>query len=113
MLTEQDQINRKAQVAFADHQRMISRRTDRFFAWLMIAQWLAGILIALWLSPFRWQGNMLAAGTHLWAVLVLGGIITALPVSLAFYMPGAPVTRHVIAGAQMFMSSLLILRSGG
>jgi PAS domain S-box-containing protein len=47
------------------------------------------------------------------AAFVLGGIITVLPVFLAFRNPGRPVTRHAVAVGQMLMSALLIHLTGG
>src|SRR5262245_16296472 len=111
--TEQDQVALKAEAAFAEYQQMICRRTDRFFAWLMIAQWLASIATALWLSPARWESQFIDPRAHLWAALFLGGVITAFPVFLAFYLPGENATRHVIAAGQMLMSALLIHLTAG
>jgi signal transduction histidine kinase len=113
MATEQDEITSKAQAAFAEYQQTICRRTDRFFAWLMLIQWLAGIATALWLAPLSWAGNLIQPQVHLWTALFLGGVITSFPIFLAFYMPGAAITRHVIAAAQVLMSALLIHLSGG
>src|SRR5262249_13647852 len=42
-----------------------------------------------------------------------GGIIIALPVSLAAFRPGNTLTRHTIAVAQMLMGALLIHLTGG
>ena len=39
-----------AQAIFDEHQQQIFRRTDRLFAHLMGAQWVAGIVFALWVS---------------------------------------------------------------
>ena len=111
--TEQEQIARKAELAFAEYQQTICRRTDRFFGWVMVVQWLAGIATALWISPRNWPVELIQPQAHLWAALFLGGIITSFPVFLAFFMPGATPTRHVIAAAQMLMSALLIHLSGG
>src|SRR5579863_3916059 len=82
---------------FRDHEASIHRRTDRMFAILMGCQWLAGIAVALWVSPLTWVGRMSTVHPHVWTALVLGSIITALPVSLVTLRPGAPITRHTIA----------------
>ena len=110
---EPEQIARKANAAFADYQQSICRRTDRFFAWFMVAQWLASIAAAVWASPSAWRRYSIPPDAHVWAALFLGGAITSFPVFLAFFMPGAAITRHVIAGAQMLMSALLIHLTGG
>src|SRR5262249_53702697 len=50
---------------------------------------------------------------HVWAAWLLGGMITAAPVLLAWRKPGAFITRHVIAVAQMLTSAMLIHLTGG
>jgi signal transduction histidine kinase len=45
--------------------------------------------------------------------VLLGGAISAFPIFLALTRPGRPVTRHVIAAAQMLTSALLIHLTGG
>jgi len=89
------------------------RRTSRLFAALMIAQWVAAIVVALGLSPHAWEGKVRAAHDHLWVAIVLGGAISIVPVYLAVRRPTDPVTRHVVAAAQMMWSALLIHLSAG
>ena len=89
------------------------RRTDRMFAVLLVVQWLAGIALALTLSPLTWQGSASSIHVHVSAAFVLGGLIAAGPVALALIAPGARLTRHVIAAAQMLSSALLIHLTGG
>jgi two-component system, sensor histidine kinase and response regulator len=91
----------------------IYKRTDQMFAWLMIFQWAAGVVAACVVSPRTWAGSTSYTHIHVWAAVVLGGIITAFPVVLAFVRPGATSTRHIIAVSQMLMSALLIHISGG
>ncbi len=98
---------------FGEHQQAICRRTDRLFAWLMVFQWLGGVAAAAWLTPYTWVGSSFGVHLHLWAAVLLGGVITALPVALAWMRPGAAATRYVIATAQMLMSALLIHLTGG
>ena len=50
---------------------------------------------------------------HVWASFIIGGAITLFPVWLTRAWPGATITRHVIAVAQMLMSALLISVTGG
>jgi signal transduction histidine kinase len=103
----------RADELFQSHLHHIYRRTDRVFAGLMSVQWLAGILFALWVSPRAWAGSTSQTNIHVWAALVLGGGITALPVVLALLRPGAAVTRYTIGVAQMLMGALLIHLTGG
>src|SRR5262245_58614396 len=103
----------RAEELFREHERSIHRRADRVFAILMPLQWAAAIGTALWISPRTWAGTASQMHPHVTAALLLGGIITALPVALALTRPGAPLTRHVIAVGQMLMSALLIHLTGG
>ena len=89
------------------------RRTDRLFAKLMVFQYLAGIAAAIWVSPRTWAGSESSVHAHVWAATLLGGIVTSLPVVLAWKQPGRTATRHVIATAQALTSALLIHLCGG
>jgi two-component system sensor histidine kinase/response regulator len=100
-------------VLFHAHQQAIYERTDRMFARLMGAQWIAGILFALWISPFAWYGRASTTHVHVWAAVFLGGAISLFPALLALFRPGRPSTRYTIATAQMLMSALLIYLTGG
>jgi two-component system, sensor histidine kinase and response regulator len=103
----------RADALYDEYQRDIYRRTDRLFAWLMGFQWLAGIVFALWVSPLAWAGTVSSVHIHVWAAVVLGGIVSLFPALLALLRPGQPSTRYIIAVAQMLMSALLIHLSGG
>ena len=98
---------------FEQLQRNVVVRTDRNFALLMIVQFIFGIAAAVWISPQTWQGDVPSIHVHVWASILLGGLITALPVFLAFAYPGYTLTRHVIAVGQMLMGALLIHLTGG
>ena len=102
----------------ADHLLHESRsgiycRTDRLFAGLMVLQWIAGIIAAVWISPQTWAGAYSETHLHVWSAILLGGLITLFPVCLALIRPGTTLTRHVVAISQMLTSALLIHLSGG
>jgi two-component system, sensor histidine kinase and response regulator len=103
----------QAAALFHEHQQSVYRRTDKMFAVLMVAQWIAGILAALWISPRAWSGTSSSLHPHVLAAVLLAGLITALPVSMAILWPGRALTRHVIAVSQMLISALLIHLTGG
>jgi signal transduction histidine kinase/CheY-like chemotaxis protein len=103
----------RAVTLFEEHQQTIYRRTDRIFVFLMPLQWLAALVISLWISPFTWAGQVSAVHPHVWTALFFGGVVTVFPVALALIQPGSTWTRHVIAIGQMLMSALLIHLSGG
>jgi len=103
----------RAEMHFKRHLQAIHVRTDRLFARLMVVQWVAGIVLALIVSPRTWAGSASQVHVHVWAAVVLGGLISAGPIWLAYRQPGAKLTRHVIACTQMLWSSLLIHLTNG
>ena len=98
---------------FAAAQRRIHQRTDRLFAGLMGLQWVGGIAFALWVSPLAWSGSTSRTHVHVWAAVVLGGLISLFPALLGLLRPGRTSTRYTIATAQMLMGALLIHLTGG
>ncbi len=105
-------VNRTREL-FAAYQHDIHRRTDRLFAGLMAFQWLLGIAFALWVSPLTWEGEASSTHLHVWAAVVLGGVISLFPALLGWFRAGHTSTRHIIAVAQMLMGALLIHLTGG
>ena len=103
----------RAAAIFAQDERDIQRRTDHLFACLMVVQWAAAIIAALWISPRAWTGTYRETHIHVWAALFLGGAIVLFPLLLVYLMPGSTLTRHAIATAEMLMSGLLIDLTGG
>lgn len=89
------------------------KQVDRMFAILMVAQWIFAVVFAAVVSPYAWSGKSRVIHTHVYVALFMGAALTLLPVLLAKFRPGAPITRHVIAISQMLMSALLIHLSGG
>jgi len=106
-------INSRAESLFEAHKKNIFKRTDKLFAYLLILEYLGGILAAYIISPKTWYGQISETHVHVWAAIFLGGSIVSLPVALAFFRPGSACTRHIIAVGQMLMSALLIHLTGG
>jgi hypothetical protein len=97
-----------------DEQLRVRRiRIDRMFAVLLVVQYLAGIVGALVVSPFAWQGKERVLHMHVWVAVLGGAGIIILPILLAIFRPGTVLTRHVIAASQMLSSALLIHLTGG
>ena len=67
---------------FAQYRNDIHVRTDRLFAGLMVFQWLLGIVFALWVSPRAWYGPVSVTHLHVWAALLVGGVISLFPALL-------------------------------
>jgi PAS domain S-box-containing protein len=98
---------------FEEHQQAVFKYTDRMFAVLLAIQWVAGIAAAFWISPRAWAGQSSHIHPHIWAALLLGSVISSLPILLAITRPGEASTRYCIAVGQMLMGALLIHLSGG
>ncbi len=113
MSSAADSISLRAAELFKEQQQSIVKHTDRIFAWLMVCQWVFGVAMALYVSPRTWTGTESQIHLHVWAAVLLGGVVTSLPVLLALMQPGRVLTRHMIAIGQMLMSGLLIHLTGG
>jgi hypothetical protein len=94
-------------------QESIYRHTDLLFAPLLALQWLAAIAVAVWISPRAWLGTTSEIHPHVWAAIFLGGVICSFPLLLIWKQRGKPLTRHSVAIAQLFTSSLFIHLTGG
>lgn len=107
------QASQRADELFRERQQRNCRRTDKMFACLMVAQWIGAVGFALWSTPYTWNGASRFLHPHLLAAVLLGGILSSLPVYLVVRSPGDVRNRHVIAVAQMLWSGLLIHVTGG
>ena len=106
-------VERRSRELYEGYVRGIFHRTDRLFVRLFIFQWLAGILIAAVVSPRTWSGPSSEVHIHLWAAVLLGGVISFFPIYVGCAHPGRAMTRHVIAIGQMLFGALLIHLTGG
>lgn len=104
---------RRADAIFNEHLSKLQRSTDRVFAILLLLQWIGCIVAVMFVSPRTWIGASGSIHIHVWGALLLGAVLTIYPVWLALYRSGSPLTRHVIAVAQMGWSALLIHVTGG
>ena len=115
--TEEDVLReriaeREAEI-FRDVRETRLRNVDRMFMWLMVAQWLFAIGVALAFSPYGWSGKVKVIHFHVYIAVIGGAALALFPMVLAKFRPGAMMTRHVIALSQMLWSALLIHLSGG
>ncbi len=108
-----ESLDARADAVFHSHQQSLYEQTDRLFAYLMIAQWIAAIFFALVVAPRTWAGAQSQIHVHVWAALILGGLVSVFPAALALLRPGDTFTRFTIATAQMLMGALLIHLTGG
>ena len=110
---QSDDLEVRANALYERHFDSSARLTDQRFAGLLVLEWLAGIVVALVVSPRTWTGTESQTHVHLIAAVLLGGLLVAPPVALAFLRPGWSGTRYTIAGCQMLFSALLIHLTGG
>ena len=103
----------KAEGAYAGLLHQCHLSADRVFLWLMSGQWLFGILLAVTVSPYAWEGKTRVLSNHVYAAVILGGLLSAGPIALLILRPGWAGTRHVVAVSQMLWSALLIHLTGG
>ena len=103
------QADRSARLILKRYLREIAERTDRLFFWILLAEWLAAILIVVRGRP----ANCGLQQVPVWAAVMAGGAIAAWPMWSARTNPGARANRRQIAIAQAFMACLLVHFSGG
>jgi signal transduction histidine kinase/ActR/RegA family two-component response regulator len=103
----------ECRMLYDEHQRRVYRQTDAVFAVLMLLQWIGGVLLAIWISPRAWTGASHVTHPHVVAAIMLGGLVSVVPILLAMFHSGSIVTRHAIAIGQACTSALLVHLSGG
>jgi hypothetical protein len=112
-LNQEDSLAQRAEELFEQQRQEVFRNTDKLFGRLMLFQWAAGILIAMYVSPRTWVGQSSQIHAHVWAAIFFGGAISIFPIWLTHVWRGRALTRHTVAVAQMLMSALLIGLTGG
>ncbi|HVR75174.1 MAG TPA: ATP-binding protein, partial [Planctomycetota bacterium] len=107
------EIRKRTAELFQSHDLQILRRTNQLLGCLLVLEWLAGIVLAVVISPRAWVGSSSETHLHVWAAVVLGGAIAGLPVFMGLCRSEARITPHVIAVGQMLTSALWIHLTGG
>jgi len=103
----------KAELLYQQKRTAHFEKMDHMFMFLMAAQWIFAILLAVLYSPYGWEGKQKVFHIHLYLAVFMGGGISLFPILLAKFKPGWIGTRHVIAFTQMLWSALLIHLTGG
>ncbi|HEX4386106.1 MAG TPA: ATP-binding protein [Myxococcales bacterium] len=98
---------------FETSRRHLQRDTNQLFFWLLLAQWIFAVALALIVSPHAWEGRARSLHIHVQAAVLLGGLINSLPLYLIRYRPDWWLTPHAVAAVQMLWSGLLIHLTGG
>lgn len=112
-INDETALIKRADKLFAKRQSITYVRTDKVFGTLLILEWLAGILVALIISPRTWAGKVSDIHFHVLIAIVLGALIVARPIYLSYYRAGETLTRHSIAIAQILYAAMLIHLTGG
>jgi signal transduction histidine kinase len=103
----------RSEEIFGETRRQAHRGTDRMFLWLLLAQWVLAIALALILTPYAWSGTERVLHFHVKLAVGFGAAINTLPIALIVVRPGWWGTRHVVAAAQIIWSAILIMITGG
>lgn len=106
-------MDERGEMLAMSHFQRIRAQTDRVFAGLMVVQFIAGVLAAVFISPRTWMGSQSAVHVHVYAAVGIGLLLASLPIYLAITRPGEAITRHVVAVSQVLYSALFIHLSGG
>jgi signal transduction histidine kinase len=106
-------MSARATELYNAQKKEIYRQTDRVMAWLFVAQWIFGVIVATWISPRTWEGQASSVHPHIWMALLLGGLLSGGPIALTKLYPGEAVTRQIVSVSQMLWSALLIHLTGG
>ena len=109
---ETDALCLRKEDHFAWQQENVCRHTNSLFARLLVLQWVAGIATSLWIAPRPWIGTTSQLHPQLWKAVFFCGVVCSLPLLLIWRWPGHMLTRHAVAIAQMFISTLLIRLAG-
>lgn len=113
MMRKLPKMNVRVQGAYDLQFHTIAKKIDQIFCLLFTIQFVMGVLMALYVSPYAWEGANREIHMHVYAALGLGGLAAAFPVFLTYFYPGMPANRYVVAVAQMVFSTLFIHLAGG
>src|SRR2546422_1615945 len=81
-LTLSDSSSVRAEELFQQQRQEAFRNTDQLFGRLMLFQWIAAILFAIYVSPRTWAGESNQIHPHVWAAIFFGGAISIFPIWL-------------------------------
>jgi len=84
---------------------------DKFFTFLMIGQWLLGMVLAYAVTPKTYLGAQ--GQSFVWMAVLCGGVLACVPVLLHFLKPGSEFNRYVNVVSQSLFSILFIHLTGG
>ena len=112
-LDQHGPVQDRAAELFAQRLDQERSAADRMFKWILLAQWVFAIVLAVKLSPYAWEGKRSAVHLHVYVAVFVGGLSLRSALRALALRPGWVGTRHAIAVAQMLWSALLIHLTGG
>ncbi len=106
-------VRQRADELVALQEQALFKRTNYLFSFLLLAEWIVGIALALIVSPYTWIGDRSQVHLHVWLATLLGGVISIYPAYACFRNPTRPLNRFVLTGAQMITCALWVHLTGG
>jgi signal transduction histidine kinase/CheY-like chemotaxis protein len=106
-------IARDTERHFADQQAALSASLDALMRRLLVAQLVAAVVLAAFVSPRIWNSVEGSVRPHLWSAILVGLSPACVAIRLSFVMPGRAFTRLAIALAEGAYCGLFIHLLGG
>ena len=101
------------QSSYQDARTALLRSCNVFYGRLLIFEWLATVLVALFVSPRTWVGTQWHVHPHVWLALGLGFLVAGLPGYFATRNPSQIWVSHLVAVSQMLLMGLLVHSTNG
>ncbi|MEP6860418.1 MAG: ATP-binding protein [Deltaproteobacteria bacterium] len=105
-------MNRSRSQVFAEQIASHQGRIDQLFLYLLIAEWVFGVVLAAVVSPFTFA-DADSVHLHVKLAFVVGIVIDVPPIVLILTRPGSAWTRYVVAVSQVMWSGMYIMITGG
>ena len=105
--------NERLQALIDDSTVRNNCNVNSLFVWLMVIQYVVGIVFAIWLTPQTWVAKTPNLYLHVWGAVIFGGILSGLPIYFARFFSTANATPYIMAISQALWSALLIHLTGG
>ncbi len=112
-LTTSEAIEARSQEIYRSFRLAGDQQLNGMFVKLLMVEWLAAVLTAVFVSPYTWAGAQQSVHIHLWLAVVLGGLLAVYPAIVVRLQPGEKTTKYLVTSAQMVFSILFIHLSGG
>ncbi|MBX3434648.1 MAG: PAS domain-containing protein [Pirellulales bacterium] len=103
----------QAECVYRSQLSALRQQTNRVLVRLLLCEWVFSVILAIWVSPVAWSGAEHSLHVHVFAGVVLGGILAIWPAMLVRFANEDRSTRFVVCTAQVMFSALLIHLTGG